>query len=170
MHRAAVNSHAALVVRLGPQRLTDFQRAFHWLFHRTGENERHPITGWKNNKLSRCFGFAHCFGLANNLVQLLQRLCLLIDEQLRVADNVIRTCAISSRSCVLVVRHSRQPLGASTAPSSDLEIGVAKLADFHLTKSPALVGYAFREAADSAGAGCSSSSSFELSSSLAVIR
>ena len=58
MDRAAVNPDTHRQPRLDAQRFTDLQCAFHWLFHRTGENQRHSVAGRKNDK------FAHGFGRA----------------------------------------------------------------------------------------------------------
>ena len=112
MHRAAVNTHPHGQTRLCTQLLTDLERAFHRIFHRAGEDQRHAVTRRKKDELTRCLRCAHRVGLTHNLVQLLQRFRLLVNQQLRVTDDVHEEDMgdLEAQLHLLLVRHLRREL------------------------------------------------------------
>ena len=85
---AAVNAHTHPQIGTTFQGPGYFQRALHWRIRRRRKNQRHAITGWNTGELTCRFGGSERLGAAHNLVQFLQRLALLVDEQLRVIDDV----------------------------------------------------------------------------------
>ena len=92
--------------------LTDLQRAFHRIFDGAGEHKRHAVTRRKKDQLTRRFRFAHRFRVAHNLIQLLQRFRLLVDQQLRVADDVDEEDMrdLEAQLRLLLVSHLRREL------------------------------------------------------------
>ncbi len=112
MDRAAVNSHAHGQTRLCTQPLTDLERALHRIFDGAGEDQRHAVTCRKKDELARRLRCAHRVRLMHNLVQLLQRFRLLVDQQLRVTDDVHEEDMgnLEAQLRLLLVRHLRREL------------------------------------------------------------
>ena len=88
MHRPAVNTHSHRQTWFGAQRLTDLQSTFYRVLNRTSEDQGHAVTGGKNNELAGRFCLPRRLSVAHNLIKLLQRFRLLINEQLGITHNV----------------------------------------------------------------------------------
>jgi hypothetical protein len=88
INRAAVNPHPYLKLRMILQCSANFQSASHRLFRAAKEKERHPIAGWHSDKFVACLRSPKTFRCADDLIQVLQYLNLLVHEQFRVTDNV----------------------------------------------------------------------------------
>src|SRR5216683_2515192 len=86
--RAAVNSHPQLDLRLTAQSLTDFQRATHRLFRAAEKKQHHAVPSWQTNQFSTGFRIPETFCSANNSIELVHQLNLLIDQQFRVSNDV----------------------------------------------------------------------------------
>src|SRR5262249_14780665 len=84
----AVNSHAHPKSRMTLQFLANFQRAQNWRFRTVSKNERATMAGRQPRQLPFCFSQADLLGSAHDCPQRLNLLALLVNEQLRVADNV----------------------------------------------------------------------------------
>ena len=82
MDWAAVNTHPYRQARLRAQCMTDLERAFNWILDRASEYQRHAVARRKEDELTRGFRCARRFGAAHELIQLLQRFGLFVDEQL----------------------------------------------------------------------------------------
>jgi hypothetical protein len=52
------------------------------------KQERHPVSGWHSDEFPACFRRPKTFGAAHDSIQFLEQLNLLVDQQLRVTDNV----------------------------------------------------------------------------------
>src|SRR5207237_6213045 len=88
INRAAVNPHPYLKKRMTLKRLANRQSASHRFFRAAKEKQRHPIARWHSNKFVACFRSAKTFRCADDLIQLLEDLNLLVHEAFRVTDNV----------------------------------------------------------------------------------
>src|SRR5438105_2408482 len=86
--RAAVNSHPQLDMRLTAQRLTDFERATHRLFRAAEKKQHHAVPGGQTNQFSTGFRIPETFCSANNSIEVVHYLNLLIDQQFRVTNDV----------------------------------------------------------------------------------
>ena len=87
-HRTAVHTHAQLQLRMFLECSTNLQRAFHWGFWTLVENQRHPIP---SRKLDQSVGLLRALKflrVTNNLIQSLQHSTLVVNQQLRIPDNV----------------------------------------------------------------------------------
>ena len=112
MHRTAVNAHPHGQTWLCTQPLTDLERALHRIFDGAREDQRHAVTRRKKDELARRLRCAHRVRLMHNLVQLLQRFRLLVDQQLRVTDDVHEEDMgnLEAQLRLLLVRHLRREL------------------------------------------------------------
>src|SRR5205809_4632068 len=86
--RAAVNSHPQLDMSLTAQYLTDFQCATRRLFRAAEKKQHHPVPGWQTNQFSTGFRFPETFCSANNSIEFLHQLNLLVDQEFRVPNDV----------------------------------------------------------------------------------
>src|SRR6266699_1813120 len=86
--RATMNSHPQLDMSLTAQSLTDFQRATHRLFRAAEKKQHHPVSSWQTNQFSTGFRIPETFCSANNSIELLHYLNLLVDQQFRVSNDV----------------------------------------------------------------------------------
>ena len=83
-----MDTHSQLQVGVIQQRLTDFQCAFNRSFGRRGKDQRHTIASRQPSQFTVCLGRMELVSIADNVVKLLLELLLLVDEQLRVADDI----------------------------------------------------------------------------------
>src|SRR2546428_11647008 len=86
--RAAVNSHPNLGVRLTAQSLTDFQRATHRLFRAAEKEQHHAVPSGQAYQFSTALRVTEAFCSANDSIELLHQLNLLVDQELRVSNDV----------------------------------------------------------------------------------
>src|SRR5260370_4501707 len=86
--RAAVNSHPYLDMRMTVQSLTDFERATHRLFRAAEKKQHHAVPSWQTNQFSTGFRIPETFCSANNSIELVHQLNLLVDQQFRVSNHV----------------------------------------------------------------------------------
>ena len=87
-HWSGVNSHTQSQSRISPQRFADFQGALHRSFRGGEEHQRHSIASREPNELLGRFSSTESFGFADDLIQLVLRLALIVDQELRVAHDV----------------------------------------------------------------------------------
>ena len=115
MDRAAVNAHPDRQSRLRTQNLTDLKGAFHRIFHRAGEDQRHPVARGQQDELTDRFRFTRRFGIAHDLIQFVERFRLLVDEQLGITDDVDEKDMrdLQAQFRFLVVGHLGRDLSAS---------------------------------------------------------
>lgn len=86
--RATVNSHPQLDVGLIAQRLADFERAADWLFRAAEKKQHHAVPSGQTNQFSTGFRIPKTLCSANNSIELLHQLDLLVDQEFRVSNNV----------------------------------------------------------------------------------
>ena len=84
--RAAVHSHSKLSAFF--ESATNFERAFHWLFRALVENQRHPIARGNLDQPAGLFRDLKFLRGTNNLVKRIEQRSLLVNQQLRVTDDV----------------------------------------------------------------------------------
>ena len=87
-HRSAMNAHPHFEFRMTPQRLAGLHRASDWRIRSGGKSERHSVSGRQPDQFSGRFRGAESIGVADDLIELVQRLVLLVNQQFRVPDNV----------------------------------------------------------------------------------
>ena len=87
-HGSAMDAHPHFEFRMTPQRLAGLHRASDWRIRSGGKSERHSVSGRQPDQFSGRFRGAESIGVADDLIELVQRLVLLINQQFRVADNV----------------------------------------------------------------------------------
>src|SRR5207249_9667704 len=85
---ATVHSHSKSYLRVVFESAADLERAFHWLFRALVKNQRHPVTGRNFNQAARAFSLLKLLGGANALSQVINRRALIVNRQLRVANDV----------------------------------------------------------------------------------
>ena len=85
---ATVNSHPHLNVRMFLQSPANFESTSHRFVRAAKEKERHSVSRRHSIKFAARFRSAKTFSAANDLVEFLEKLNLLIDEQLRVAHHI----------------------------------------------------------------------------------
>src|SRR5881227_1468221 len=73
---------------MAPQCLADFQRAAYGRFWRRRKHESHAVAGWNSNQITRSFRTSKCLGASDDLIKVLEQLMLLIDQSLRITDDV----------------------------------------------------------------------------------
>ena len=88
MNRTAVNSHAHPDMWVVLQRTADLQRTSRRLFRAAEKYQRHPVSGRQPDESPACFRRSETFRASHDLVELLQKFDLLVDQQFRIADNV----------------------------------------------------------------------------------
>ena len=99
-HRSAVNAHAHRKFRVLLERLGNLERAPGRFLRAVAKDQRHPITGRQPNELF-VGRFAHRRRRQHDLSELVQPLLLLLDQELRVTDDVDeKTCPISRSEIV----------------------------------------------------------------------
>ena len=87
-HGSAMDAHPHFEFRMIPQRLAGLHRASDWRIRSGGKRKRHSVSGRQPNQFSGRFRGAKSIGVADDLIELVQRLVLLINQQFRVPDNV----------------------------------------------------------------------------------
>src|SRR5437870_9976910 len=70
------------------QRLASLHRASDWRVWSGGKREGHSVSGRQPDQFSSGFRGAKGTGVANDLIELLQRFVLLVNQQFRVPNNV----------------------------------------------------------------------------------
>src|SRR5436305_6431534 len=78
--RPAVDTHACLDTRMICLGSANLERASRGLFRTAEKKERHPITGWDPSEFVACFCYPKTFGAADDLVQFLELLNLLVNQ------------------------------------------------------------------------------------------
>ncbi len=86
--RSTMNAHAQLDIGVLLQCLLDLQRAPDWLFRAAKEKQRHAVSRRHADQFAVFFGRSKALRAAHDPFQFLQQFDLLIDEQLRVTDDV----------------------------------------------------------------------------------
>jgi hypothetical protein len=85
---ATVNPHPHLNAGMTLQGPANLESKPHRFLRAAEKKERHPISRWHSIKFAACFRSAKTFSAANNLVEFLERLNLLIDEQFRITHYI----------------------------------------------------------------------------------
>ena len=83
-----MDAHSQLQVWVIQQRLADFQCAFNRSFGRCGKDQRHTIASRQPSQFTVSIGGMELVSTADNVIKLLLELLLLVNEQLRVADDI----------------------------------------------------------------------------------
>ena len=69
-------------------RAADLQRAFHRCFRSIVKDQRHAVAGRNRNQAAGCFSGAELFGAADDPIQSLEQAALLVNQKVRVTNNV----------------------------------------------------------------------------------
>ena len=80
IHRAAVNPHPQLNLWMVAERLADLNCTVHRLFWAAEKKQDHPVAGRKANELLACFRVPETFCPADDAVELLHQLDLLVHQ------------------------------------------------------------------------------------------
>ncbi|OLE75998.1 MAG: hypothetical protein AUG74_03050 [Bacteroidetes bacterium 13_1_20CM_4_60_6] len=86
--RTAVDSHSHLNFRVVLERLRDFQRTTRRLFEIFKKQQGHTIAGRQADQFIFCFSSAETLSAADDAVQLLKRLDLVVDQQFRIRAHI----------------------------------------------------------------------------------
>ena len=86
--RATVNPHPHLNMGMILQDPANIESTSYRFFRAMEEKERHPVSRRHSTKFAACFRNAKTFGAANDLVEFLEQLNLLIDQQFRITHHI----------------------------------------------------------------------------------
>ena len=73
---------------MAPQCIANLYRAGNWGVRRCGKDQRHSVAGRQVGQFASGIGYAEGIGSSNNFIERVQIIALLVDQKLRVTDNV----------------------------------------------------------------------------------
>src|SRR5439155_25554613 len=83
-----MNSHAQPDLGIISQRLADFDCGPYWRFRCIKKDKGHSVPDRYSNQLPGCFRSAELFGSANDLIEPLQHLHLLVHQQFGITNHI----------------------------------------------------------------------------------